>query len=120
MSKFENRKKLLAAESEVYRQLLKLEIQTFKVYGMRTKRRLTSATNYLPWVMSGLPMFAGLFGRFGRKRLQRGFSLGRISSLFLLGRKAYRQFSPWFGKKFSSRNFDRDQNAAEEYLANRL
>ena len=32
MSKFERKKKLLVAESEVYRQLLKLELQTFNVY----------------------------------------------------------------------------------------
>ena len=50
MSKFEAKKKLLAAESEVYRQLLKLEIQTFKVYGMRTKRRLTSIGSSVPFV----------------------------------------------------------------------
>jgi hypothetical protein len=41
MSKFETKKKLLVAESEVYRQLLKMEMQTFQVYAKRTKRRMT-------------------------------------------------------------------------------
>ena len=48
MSKFEAKKKLLVAESEVYRELLKLEFQTFKIYGKRAKRRLTSPGTYLP------------------------------------------------------------------------
>jgi hypothetical protein len=120
MSNFDQRKKLLAAESEVYRQLLKMEIQTFKVYGMRTKRRLTSMSNYLPWVMSGLPVLTGLFGRFGRKRAQRGLSWNRIGSLFLLGWKAYRRFGPSIGRSLPSRRYRPEQNAAEEYLANRL
>lgn len=112
MSKYAEKKKLLAAESEVYRQLLKLELQTFKVYGIRTKRRLTSFSNFMPFVMSSLPLVSGIFGRKG------GFSLKKISSLVFLGWKTYQRFSPLFGK--SAAKSESDQTAAEEYLSKRL
>ncbi|HEX4262923.1 MAG TPA: hypothetical protein VH597_01180 [Verrucomicrobiae bacterium] len=110
MSKFEEKKKLLAAESEVYRQLLKLELQTFKVYGIRTKRRLRSFGTYAPLVMSSLPLVSGLFQRKG------GFSLKRIGSLVFLGWKTYQRFSPLFGQK----KRETAPTAAEEYLSKRL
>jgi hypothetical protein len=113
MSKFAEKKKLLAAESEVYRQLLKLELQTFKVYGVRTKRRLTSVGNYVPLLMSSLPVLSSLFRRKG------GFSLKRIGSLVFLGWKTYQRFSPMFGK-FSGGKRESNQTAAEEYLSKRL
>jgi hypothetical protein len=114
MSKFAEKKKLLAAESEVYRQLLKLELQTFKVYGIRTKRRLTSFSSYAPLLMSSLPLVSGLFGRKAG-----GFSLKRIGSLVFLGWKTYQRFSPLFAK-FSNAKSESDQTAAEEYLSKRL
>jgi hypothetical protein len=43
VSDLEERKRMLVAESEVYRQMLKLEIHNFRIYGVRMKRRLTSA-----------------------------------------------------------------------------
>jgi hypothetical protein len=115
MNKFAEKKKLLAAESEVYRQLLKLELQTFKVYGIRTKRRLSSFGTYAPLMMSSVPFVSSLFGRKG------GFSLKRIASLVFLGWKTYQRFSPMFGRgKFSAANAESNQTAAEEYLSKRL
>lgn len=113
----ETKKKLLVAEAEVYRQLLKLEIQTFKVYGMRTKRRMTSFSSYMPLLMSGLPFLTRLFRRNRPER----FSLQRMGALFLLGWKAYRRFSPIFSR-FASRaaKTEPKETAAEEYLAKRL
>ena len=115
MSKLATKKKMLVAESEVYRQLLKLEIQTFKVYGKRTRRRLTSITTYLPLVMSGIPIISGLF----RKKRAGGFSLKRLGALFLLGWKAYRQFSPFLARGGAAKS-ESAETAAEEYLAKRL
>ena len=113
----ETRKKMLVAESEVYRQLLKLEIQTFKVYGMRTKRRLSSFGAYLPLMISGLPLLTSLFGS-QRKKI---FSLKRLASLFFLGWKAYRQFMPVLGLgKFKAGRTEAPQTAAQEYLSKRL
>jgi hypothetical protein len=117
MSKFETKKKLLAAESEVYRELLKMELQTLKVYTTRTKRRLTSPSAYLPMLMSGLPILTTLFAR--KKARASGTSLKRMISLAMLGWKTYQRF----GGFFSRRQFARRQpesTAAEEYLSKRL
>jgi hypothetical protein len=117
MNKLETKRKLLAAESEVYRQLLKLEIQTFKVYGTRAKRRLTSFAAYLPLLKWGIPIAGGLF----RRKKRAGFSLQRLGSLFFLGWKAYRQFSPLLMRsKFMGAKAEPAETAAEEYLAKRL
>jgi hypothetical protein len=118
MSKYETKKKLLVAESEVYRQLLKLELQTFKVYGKRTKRRMTSVTTYLPLVMSGLPFLTGMFRR--RKGKSAGSSLKRMGSLVLLGWKTYKRFGPLLTRTFAARRPEPANTAAEEYLSKRL
>jgi len=117
MSKFEARKKLLVAESEVYRELLKMELQTLKVYTTRTKRRLTSPTSYLPLVMSGLPFLTQFFGR--RKARSSMSSLKRITSLLMLGWKTYQRFGGYSGRtKYPARTAEK--TAAEEYLSKRL
>ena len=104
---------MLAAESEVYRQLLKLEVQTFKVYAVRTKKRLSFFGTYGPLVMSGLPILTGLFRR--KKR----FSLKRLSSWFFLGWKAYQRLAPIFGGRKTSGQ-ESGSTAAEDYLSKRL
>jgi hypothetical protein len=116
MSKFEARKKLLVAESEVYRELLKMEIQTLVVYTARTKRRMTSVSSYLPFVMSGLPFVTGLFGR--KKGQPRFGSLKRIASLVMVGWKTYQRFNSSLNRP--SRKPDGTKTAAEEYLSKRL
>ena len=118
MSKYETKKKLLVAESEVYRQLLKLELQTFKVYSKRTKRRMTSVATYLPLLMSGLPFLTRMFAR--RKGRSTGSSLRRMSSLVLLGWKTYKRFGPLLARTTFSTRPASDKTAAEEYLAKRL
>jgi hypothetical protein len=117
MSKFEARKKLLVAESEVYRELPKMELQTFKVYTTRTKRRLTSATAYLPMVMSGLPFLANMFAR--KKGRSSGSSLKRMASLVALGWKTYQRFGSSFSRTRDGTRSS-DKTAAEEYLSKRL
>ncbi len=105
---------MLVAESEVYRQLLKLELQTFKVYGVRTKRRLSSFGTYAPLILSGLPLLTGLLRR------KKGASMGKLGSLFLIGWKAYKQFAPLFGGGKPASREGSSGTAAEEYLSNRL
>jgi len=120
MNRFETRKKLLVAESDVYRELLKLELQTFKVYGIRTKRRFTSIATYLPFAKSGLPFLTGLFTR-KKKGKSSGSSLTRVTALLLAGWKAYQRFRPFFsGDKFSADDEEPAKTAAEEYLSKRL
>jgi hypothetical protein len=115
MSKFATKKKLLAAESEAYRQLLKLELETFKVYGVRTKRRLTSLSAYAPLLMAGFPAMMGLFR--GRKKKS---SFGRLASLFAVGWKTYQQLSPMFRRGRATKASEAGETAAQEYLAKRL
>src|SRR5262249_20206307 len=106
----------LVAESEAYRQLLKLEIQTLKIHGTRTKRRLVSFGTYLPLVMSGIPFLTGLFRR------KRGGGVGRLGSLAFLAWKAYRRFAPLFGRggfSFGKSEWS-GKTAAEEFLSKRL
>lgn len=117
MSKLEERKKLLVAESEVYRELLKMELQTFKVYTARTRRRLSSATSYLPMVMSGLPFLANMFMQ--KKGKSSGSPLKRIASLVMLGWKTYQRFSGVSDGTKSGPPAPED-TAAEEYLSKRL
>lgn len=117
MSKFESRKKLLVAESEVYRQLLKMEFQTFQVYAKRTKHRMTSVTSYLPLVTSGLPLVAAFFAR--KKGKSSTSPLKRMVSLAMLGWKTYQRFGGFFGgAKYPTHA--PDKTAAEEYLSKRL
>jgi hypothetical protein len=116
----ETKKKLLVAEAEVYRQLLKLELQTFKVYSKRTKRRMTSVSTYLPLLMSGLPFVTGLFGRKKSQSSSPVSSLKRMSSLLMLGWKTYQRFGPFFGRRTFSVRRPETKTAAEEYLSKRL
>jgi len=117
MSKFETKKKLLVAESEVYRELLKMELQTFKVYTTRTKRRLTSVSAYLPLLSSGLPLLTAFFAR--KKGRSSGPSLKRMASLVMLGWKTYQRFGGFFSRtKYSMR--PPEKTAAEEYLSKRI
>ena len=117
MSKFETRKKLLVAESEVYRELLKMELETFKVYAKRTRRRLTFVSSYLTLVTSGLPILAALFAR--KKARSSGSSLNRMASLVMLGWKSYQRFGGFFNRaKYPMPQ--PEKTAAEEYLSKRL
>ncbi len=118
MSDFETRKKLLVAESEVYRQLLKMEFQTIELYAKRTKRRLTSVSSYLPLLTSGLPLLATFFAR-RKKGNSSSFSFQRIASLVMVGWKTYQRFGNFFGGAKTPMR-PPDKTAAEEYLSKRL
>ena len=117
MSKFETRKKLLVAESEVYRQLLKMEIQTLQVYAKRTRRKMTSVSSYLPLLTSSLPILTAMFAR--RKGRSSGSSLKRMASLVMLGWKTYQRFGGFFSRAKYPMSAP-DRTAAEEYLSKRL
>ena len=117
MSKFEARKKLLVAESEVYRQLLKMELQTLQVYAKRTKRKMTSVSSYLPLLTGSLPFITALFMR--KKGGSSGSSLKRMASLVMLGWKTYQRFGGFFSRaKYPIAA--PSKTAAEEYLSKRL
>lgn len=114
MNDLQHRKKLLLAESEVYREMLKLELRTFRLYGMRAKRRIKSISTYTPLVIEGLPLFRALFG--GRKRLS---TWKRVGSLVYFGWQSYRRFGPLLQDMLRQRAGPR-KTAAEEYLSKRI
>jgi len=113
MSDLENRKKLLVAESEVYRELLKLEIQTFKIHGARAKRRMKLFRTWTPLLMAGLPLAKKLAGRKGRPLWD------RIGTFAFFAWRAWSKFGA-LRTGASARPAPDDKTAAEEYLSKRI
>jgi len=77
MNELEAKKRALVAESEVYRETLKLELHNLRLYVSRTKQKLTSFTRPNPFLMLAAP----LAGAFFRKR--RSSWLRRATMAFL-------------------------------------
>ena len=113
MSELERRKKLLIAESEVYRDLLKLQFYNLRIYGVKTKRQFGSLNpGSNPLLMAALPLLSTLLLR--RRRL---FGWKSIGALALLGLQLYRRFGSVFNRQ-SEYDFMRSQpTAAEDYLS---
>jgi hypothetical protein len=61
MNYLEAKKKALVAESEVYRETLKLELQNLRIYGITTKRRLSSFSRPGHWMMLLMPLVGAFF-----------------------------------------------------------
>ncbi len=67
----EARKQALAAESELYRQILKLEVENLRLSSVRARRRITTLGNSAQWLLLGAPLARSLLRtrRIGRFRL---------------------------------------------------
>ena len=78
------RKKALVAESEVYRQIMRLEIQNARLYGIGLKRRCSSFGTSNPLLLFGLP----LLNRFIQRRVSKklGFFGKVLSSWQMISR----------------------------------
>jgi len=111
MSELQQRKKLLVAEAEVYREMLKLEFQTFRLYGIHTKRRISSIKTYTPLLLTGVPLLRALFSR------RRRSTWKQLSTMFYLGWQAYNRFGPLLRRTVFQRP---SRTAAEEYLSKRI
>ena len=116
MTDLEKRKKMLVAESEVYRELLKLEIQTYRIHAIKLKKRVSALGTYGPLAMSSLPFVTAMFG--GRKKKK--LSINRLSSLVFLAWKTYKQVKPLFRGPFATHRTRRTETEAEEYLSKRI
>jgi len=68
MNELEAKKRALVAESEVYREMLKLELHNLRLYVSRTKHKLKSFRRPNPLLM----LLAPLAGAFFRKRFAPG------------------------------------------------
>jgi hypothetical protein len=95
MKELKARKKALAAESEVYREMLKLEVQNLRIYGIKTKRRLTAFNTSNPLMMLlGIPVAGRLAGGWLRPRRRSASSWKRWVALAVAGWQAYSRFGP--------------------------
>lgn len=67
----EARKQALAAESELYRQILKLEVENLRLSSARARRRFSVLGNSAQWLLLGAPVAGSLLRtrRMGRLRL---------------------------------------------------
>jgi hypothetical protein len=89
MNNLESRRKALAAEAEVYRQTLKLEIQNIKLYARQNRRRYTSIRPSNPLFAAAAPVLATL--------LQRTRPVKKLSTLskILIGWQMFSRFTPF-------------------------
>jgi hypothetical protein len=103
MKELEARKRALAAESEIYRQILKLQIQNLSHRATGMKRRYTLFNS--PPLMRLLPMISALLGSpVGRMLLpKRRARWLRLATTALIGWQAYRKFAPLVQGFFSRR-----------------
>lgn len=114
MTELEKKKRMLLAESEVYRQLLKLEFHNLKICRLQAKRRFTSFGLTNPLFMLGLPAVGALFMKgspvagslFGRRR--RSGWKQFIATVFMSW-QAYNRLVP-----FCKTIFSRDGEAARK------
>ncbi|MEY2428167.1 MAG: hypothetical protein QOJ40_1052 [Verrucomicrobiota bacterium] len=98
MSELEDKKKALVAESEVYREMLKLEIQNLQLCAIRARRKVSILGASGSLLTIGAPL-AGLFLGKGR----RGSVMGIVKAA-LIGWRLYRKIGPVFGPLFAKRN----------------
>jgi hypothetical protein len=110
MSDLETRKKLLIAEGEVYRETLKLEIQNLRIYGIKTKRRMSSFGPGNPLLALGIPLVTSWLGR---KRGGR-----RWGALAFLGWQLFDRISAALRGKRTV--FQNGKTAAQEYLERKM
>ena len=110
MSDLERRKKLLIAESEVCRELLKLQLYNFRIYGIKAKRKFTSFSTGNPALIAGIPLLTSLLSR---KR-----KLRKVSAWGFLGWQLLRKAGGLFRRPSNPAPRFRARTAAEEYLEN--
>ncbi len=114
MSDLQKRKRLLIAECDVYRETLKLELQTFKIYGFYAKKRLKTFNTYMPFLLTAVPLLRSLF--VARKKTG---SWKRMGTIAWLGMQLYHRFGPIVREAFFQTR-PPEKTAAEEYLSKRI
>jgi len=106
MNELEAKKKALVAESEVYRQTLKLEIQNLRLCAIRARRKLTLLEAASSLLMPGAPLAAGLLSP-GR----RSPSFMRYLKIAFMGWRLYRKAAPLIGTFFPGQKRTRESRA---------
>lgn len=90
MKALEARKKLLVAESEVYRQTLRLDAQNLRLYSMRMQRKYATYAALKPVLLATLPFATSLFSR---KQTESRRPRSMLSTA-LAGWRMYKKFQP--------------------------
>ncbi len=85
----EQRKRALAAESEIFRETLKLEVQNLRLYSIGLRRRVGVVSSLAPLLML-TPAILRMFSK-TRARTPKRNLLGKV----LFAWRIYRQFSPF-------------------------
>jgi hypothetical protein len=114
MTEREKRKRMLIAENEVCRGLLKLQIHNIRIAGVRVKRRFTAFGLGNPLLLLALPMAGSMFRR------KRRFSWKRLGALAYLGWQTYRRFRPLWSRQNLSGNSRAERTEAEEFLERKI
>jgi hypothetical protein len=63
VKELEAKRAALAAESEVYRQTLNLELQNLRLYAVRTQQKLSTIGTFKPFLTMLLPFAGSFLGR---------------------------------------------------------
>src|SRR2546423_10230663 len=79
MRDLEARRKALAAEAEVYRQTIKLELQNIRLYSRQTKRKFTTVRPSNPLFIALIPLLTSLLRRTGPVRKFRFLSAALVA-----------------------------------------
>ena len=94
MTDLEAKKRVLVAESEIYRQTLTLEIQNLRLYGARFERKFAVARLANPVFLAiGSLIGSRWLGRKAKRHKPRG-KWSRLLGASLMGWRLYRQFGP--------------------------
>src|SRR5262245_55720598 len=109
MSDLAKRKQMLIAESEVYRQTLRLELQNVRLFTTRTAERFKGwSVPRRAWMLAA----AGAWAVWGGRRKHR-FSLLRMGSLGVIGWQLYQRIVPFCQGLLSGGPHDRDAGRVE-------
>ena len=107
MKDLELRKRALAAESEVYRETLKLEVRNLNLYARNTKNKFTRPQTLQPWLWLAAPLTSFLIRR-------RRPKLPRLVSTALLGWQFYNKVAPYCRDMFRFSRFSTERAVVKQ------
>jgi hypothetical protein len=92
MSELRARKQMLVAESDIYRETLRLEVHNLRVYGAGLKRKFSVFRAMNPLLLVAAGMMGAPLGRTLVRRRKRNWL--RLTLTSLLSWRVYRQLAP--------------------------
>src|SRR5438067_1581931 len=91
LGELQARKAALAAESEVYRQTLRLELQNLRLCALRARKKVSFFGSSAPWLLLTAPLLRSwISSLFGRRR----FGRARLLTRALMTWQMYRRLAP--------------------------